>query len=185
MGLQQDNHPKHTARNVKMWCLFHCKQQLHTPQSPDINVIEHLWTTLETAVQKHQIRNKAHLKQVLQEEWDKISPDTTKKLVESVPRHLGDIIKAKGHMQPNIDTVFVCDMSHKFHWCILNFLRSSTEVQGTIFQGTGEALANLSTSTLISIPLCAGTQMNVGIELFGDSLAKLNLNFKLSYWIFY
>ncbi|GFX55478.1 transposable element Tcb1 transposase [Trichonephila clavipes] len=95
---QQDNDPKHTARNVKMWCLFHCKQQLHTPpQSLDINVIENLWATPETAVQKHQIRNKAHLKQVLQEEWDKIPPYTTKKLVESVPRRLEDIIKAKGH----------------------------------------------------------------------------------------
>ncbi|GFS71129.1 transposable element Tcb1 transposase [Trichonephila clavipes] len=95
---QLDNDPKHTARNVKMWCLFHCKQQLHTPpQSPDINVIENLWATLEIAVQKHQIRNKSHLKQVLQEEWDKISPDTTKKLVESVPRRLEDIIKAKEH----------------------------------------------------------------------------------------
>ncbi|GFW90366.1 transposable element Tcb2 transposase [Trichonephila clavipes] len=95
---KQDNDPKHTAFNVKMCCLFPCKQQLHTPpQSPDINVINTLWLTLETAVQKHQIRNKAHLKQVLQEEWDKISPDTTKKLVESVPRRLEDIIKAKGH----------------------------------------------------------------------------------------
>ncbi|GFX82891.1 transposable element Tcb1 transposase [Trichonephila clavipes] len=28
---QQDNDPKHTARNVKMYCLFPCKQQLHTP----------------------------------------------------------------------------------------------------------------------------------------------------------
>ncbi|GFV74315.1 transposable element Tc1 transposase [Trichonephila clavipes] len=34
----------------------------------------------EIAVQKHQIRNKSHLKQVLQEEWDKIFPDTTKKI---------------------------------------------------------------------------------------------------------
>ncbi|GFU92347.1 transposable element Tcb1 transposase [Trichonephila clavipes] len=86
---QQDNDPKHAAHNVKMWCFFHYKRQLHTPpQSPDINVIENLWATLEIAVQKHQIRNKAHLKQVLQEEWDKISPDTTKKLVKSVPRRL-------------------------------------------------------------------------------------------------
>ncbi|GBM71089.1 Transposable element Tcb2 transposase [Araneus ventricosus] len=95
---QHDNDPKHTARNVKMWYLFHCKQQLHTPpQSPDINVIENLWATFETAVQKHKIRNKANLKQVLQEEWGKISSDITKKLVESVPRRLEDIIKAKGH----------------------------------------------------------------------------------------
>ncbi|GFW98822.1 transposable element Tcb1 transposase [Trichonephila clavipes] len=94
----QDNDSKHTARNVKVWCLFHCKQQLHTPpQSPDIYVIENLRATLEIAVQKHQIRNKAHLKQVLQEEWDKISPDTTKKLVKLVPRRLEDIIKAKEH----------------------------------------------------------------------------------------
>ncbi|GFT04510.1 transposable element Tcb1 transposase [Trichonephila clavipes] len=69
---QQDNDPKHMAHNVKMWCIFHSKQQLHTPpQSPDINVRK-LWATLEIAVQKHQIRNKAHLKQVLQEEGDKI-----------------------------------------------------------------------------------------------------------------
>ncbi|GFV36964.1 transposable element Tcb1 transposase [Trichonephila clavipes] len=40
---QQDNYPKHTARNAKVWCLFHCKQQLHAqPQSPDISVIENL-----------------------------------------------------------------------------------------------------------------------------------------------
>lgn len=36
---QQDNDPKHMARNVKIWCLFHCKQQLHTlPLSTDINI---------------------------------------------------------------------------------------------------------------------------------------------------
>ncbi|GBN46878.1 hypothetical protein AVEN_173011-1 [Araneus ventricosus] len=87
---QHDNGPKHTASNVKIWCLFHFKQQLHTPpQSPDINVIENLWAAFETAVQNHKIRSKAYLKQVLQEEWGKISLDTTKKLVESVPRRFG------------------------------------------------------------------------------------------------
>ncbi|GBO07284.1 hypothetical protein AVEN_8798-1 [Araneus ventricosus] len=95
---KHDNDPKHTTRNVKMWCLFHCKQQLHTPpQSPDNKVIENLWAILETAVEKHKIRNKTSLKQVLQEERGKISSDITKKLVESVPRRLEDIIKSKGH----------------------------------------------------------------------------------------
>ncbi|GBM00513.1 Transposable element Tc1 transposase, partial [Araneus ventricosus] len=59
---QHDNDPKHTTRNVKTWCLFHCKQQLHAPpQSPD-NAIKSLWAILETAAQKHKIRNKAHFK---------------------------------------------------------------------------------------------------------------------------
>ncbi|GBO31869.1 Transposable element Tcb2 transposase [Araneus ventricosus] len=39
----QDNHPKHTAHNVKLWLLYSIKNQLHSsPQSPDINLIEHL-----------------------------------------------------------------------------------------------------------------------------------------------
>ncbi|GFX37680.1 transposable element Tcb1 transposase [Trichonephila clavipes] len=77
---QQDNDSKHTARNVKKCGVFFIVNSNCTPppQSPDINVIENLWATLEIEVQKHQIRNKDHLKQELQEEWDKISPDTTK-----------------------------------------------------------------------------------------------------------
>ncbi|GFS82309.1 transposable element Tcb1 transposase [Trichonephila clavipes] len=79
---QQDNATPNIRHVMsKRGAFFTVNSNFTPPQSPDINVIENLWTTLETAVQKHQIRNKAHLKQVLQEEWDKISPDTTKKLV--------------------------------------------------------------------------------------------------------
>ncbi|GFT39113.1 transposable element Tc1 transposase [Trichonephila clavipes] len=95
---QQDNATPN-IRHVMSKCgvFFIVNSNFTAPHSPhDINVIENLWATLEIAVQKHQIRNKAHLKQVLQE-WDKISPDITKKLVESVPGRLEDIIKPKGH----------------------------------------------------------------------------------------
>ncbi|GFY70531.1 transposable element Tcb1 transposase [Trichonephila inaurata madagascariensis] len=62
--LQLDNDPKHKARQTVVSFSL-SKQQLHTPpQFPDINVIENLWATLETAIQKHKIRNKTDLKQV-------------------------------------------------------------------------------------------------------------------------
>ncbi|GFV81529.1 hypothetical protein TNCV_52531 [Trichonephila clavipes] len=63
--------------------------------SPDLNVIENLWSHLEKAVQKHQITSKEQLKSVLQEEWLNIAPETTRHLVESIPRRLEAVISAK------------------------------------------------------------------------------------------
>ncbi|GFU93816.1 putative DD41D transposase [Trichonephila clavipes] len=76
--------------------LYHCRNQLNTsPQSPDLNVIENLWFHLERAVQKHQITSKEQLKSVLQEEWLNIAPETTRHLVELMPRRLEAVISAK------------------------------------------------------------------------------------------
>ncbi|GFX19529.1 transposable element Tcb2 transposase [Trichonephila clavipes] len=95
---QQDNDPKHTAFVVKEWLLYHCRNQLNTPpQFPDLNVIQNLWPHLERAVQKHQITSKEQLKSVLQEEWPNIAPETTRHLVESMPRRLEAVILAKGY----------------------------------------------------------------------------------------
>ncbi|GFY11546.1 transposable element Tcb2 transposase [Trichonephila clavipes] len=93
---QQDNDPKHTAFVVNEWLLYHCRNQLNTPpQSPDLNFIENLRSHLERAVQKHQITSKEQLKSVLQEEWLNIAPETTRHLVESMPRRLEAVISAK------------------------------------------------------------------------------------------
>ncbi|GFY07486.1 transposable element Tcb2 transposase [Trichonephila clavipes] len=94
---QQDNDPKHTAFVVKEWLLYHYWNQLNTPpQSPDLNVIENLWSHLERAVQKHQITSKEQLKSVLQE-WLNIAPETTRHLVESMSWGLEAVISAKGY----------------------------------------------------------------------------------------
>ncbi|GFS93076.1 transposable element Tcb1 transposase [Trichonephila clavipes] len=95
---QQDNDPKHTAKIVQLYLLYHCRKQLHTPtQSPDLNVIENLWSQLEKAVHEHEITSKEVLKKVLREEWAKLSVETTKTLVESMPRRLQAVIQAKGY----------------------------------------------------------------------------------------
>lgn len=95
---QQDKDPKHTAFVVKEWLLYNCRNQLKTPpQSPDLNAIENLWAPLEKCVQKHQITSKEQLKLVLKQKWEKISPECTRTLVNSMPSRLEAIIKAKGY----------------------------------------------------------------------------------------
>ncbi|GFX83079.1 transposable element Tcb2 transposase [Trichonephila clavipes] len=95
---QQDNDLKHTAFVVEEWLLYHCRNQLNIlPQSLDLNVIDHLWSHLEISVQKHQITSKEQLKTVLQEEWLNIAPETTRHLVESMPRRSEAVISAKGY----------------------------------------------------------------------------------------
>ncbi|GFS80183.1 transposable element Tcb2 transposase [Trichonephila clavipes] len=72
--LQQDNDPKHTTKVVKLYLLYHCKKELHTPpQSPDINVIENLWSQLEKYVHEHAVMSKEDLKNVLNEKWKSVS----------------------------------------------------------------------------------------------------------------
>ncbi|GFU73195.1 transposable element Tcb2 transposase [Trichonephila clavipes] len=94
---QQDNDPKHTAKSVKLYSLYHCKKELHTPpQSPDLNVIENVWSQLEKSIHVHPITTKDDLKNVLKEEWTKVTVEITKKQVESMPKRLQAVIKAKG-----------------------------------------------------------------------------------------
>lgn len=94
---QQDNDPKHTAFMVKEWLLYNCPKQLHTPpQSPDMNPIEHLWAELKKRIKTRIVKNKKDLAEVLKDEWNRIEPEVTKKLVESMQRRLMEVIKVKG-----------------------------------------------------------------------------------------
>ncbi|GFT29080.1 transposable element Tc1 transposase [Trichonephila clavipes] len=79
------HHPKHTIPTVK-----------HGGGSV-MCYRESLWSHLERTVQKHQITSREQLKSVLQEEWLNIAPETTRHLVESMPRRLDAVISAKGY----------------------------------------------------------------------------------------
>lgn len=94
---QQDNDPKHIAHDVRMWIIHHVPHILPTPpQSPDMNPIEHLWDELGRRLEKHSISSKAQLKEILQTEWDKIGGEVTKKIVDSMPNRIKEVIKRKG-----------------------------------------------------------------------------------------
>lgn len=93
----QDNDPKHKSGIVQMWLIWKCPHIMAPPaQSPDLNVIENLWSILDENIRKHKISSKNDLKSALMEEWGKITPETTRKLVESVPNRLKAVINQKG-----------------------------------------------------------------------------------------
>ena len=66
-------------------------------QSPDLNVIEHLWDELGRRMQKRVCSNKEQLKAALEEEWNLISPDVCKKLVESILQRIKAVENWKGY----------------------------------------------------------------------------------------
>lgn len=54
-----DNDPKHTSYVAKSWLLYNCPKVIQTPpQSPDINVIEHVWHELDKKVRLRCVSNK-------------------------------------------------------------------------------------------------------------------------------
>ena len=95
---EQDNDPKHTDVDVRLWLLYNSKNQLKTPpQSPDLNPIEHLWSLLERKIRNHVITSKEMLKTVLLEEWEKITPLETSKLVQSMQKRLLEVLHRRGY----------------------------------------------------------------------------------------
>jgi len=94
----QDNDPKHTALNTRMYLLFNTPHFLKTPpQSPDLNPIEHMWDRLEKKIRSRIITSKPMLIQALQEEWAKTKESYTQHLVNSMPDRLKAVIKNKGY----------------------------------------------------------------------------------------
>ena len=96
---QQDNDPKHNSKRAKKWFEDNNVQVLPWPaQSPDLNPIEHLWTHLKCQLNKYSTPPKgAHeLWDRLVVEWNNIPPERCQTLIESMPRRIKAVIRAKG-----------------------------------------------------------------------------------------
>ena len=96
---QQDNDPKHTSKAATKWFKDNDINVLGWPaQSPDFNPIEDLWMHLKTKLNGYPKPAKGvhELWERVEEEWNKIPPETCQTLIESMPRRLQAVIRAKG-----------------------------------------------------------------------------------------
>ena len=96
---QQDNDSKHTAKKTKQWMKDNDIALLDwPPQSPDLNPIEHLWDHIKKQLCKYETLAKGvwEIWERVSEVWENIEPEVCQNLIESMPRRLEAVIKAKG-----------------------------------------------------------------------------------------
>lgn len=95
----QDNDPKHTSKRANQWFEDHGIEVLGCPpQSPDINPLEHLWNLLKKKLNEYPTPPKGifELWERVVNEWNKITPEMCQNLIESMPRRIEAVLKAKG-----------------------------------------------------------------------------------------
>ena len=96
---QQDNDPKHKSKRATKWFEDHNMEVMVWPaQSPDLNPIEHLWVHLKRRLADYPEPPKGitELWERSQAEWEKIGEEVCQNLIESMPRRVEAVMKAKG-----------------------------------------------------------------------------------------
>ena len=96
---QQDNDPKHKSQMATSYLEDQDITVLSWPaQSPDLNPIEHLWDHLKRKLGEYEQAPGGILElwERVGVEWDKIGADVCQNLIESMPRRVQALLKAKG-----------------------------------------------------------------------------------------
>jgi transposase len=96
---QHDNDPKHTSRKAKEWLGNYGIDVLDWPaQSPDLNPIEHLWELLKRKLNGYEKASHSmhELWLRVEKEWNNILKEECLRLIESMPRRVAAVLKAKG-----------------------------------------------------------------------------------------
>ncbi|KAG1925100.1 hypothetical protein F2P79_025761 [Pimephales promelas] len=98
---QQDNAPCHKAGIISDWFLEHDNEFAvlkWPPQSPDLNPIEHLWDVVEREIRIMDVQptNLRQLCDAIMSIWTKLPEECFQHLVESMPRRIEAVLKAKG-----------------------------------------------------------------------------------------
>ena len=94
--LQQNNANCHVANPVKSSAAEQNLQILPWPgNSPDSNPIEHFWDYIERKIHDTNFKNADELQGRIQAEWNALPLDYLSDLIDSMPRRINEVIKAK------------------------------------------------------------------------------------------
>jgi len=94
---QQDSASCHTSKATLSWLKDNEVQLLPWPvNSPDLNPIENIWGLMKKKLKILAPKDQNELTKFVNRAWYDISQDHCKKLVESMPDRLRDVIKARG-----------------------------------------------------------------------------------------
>jgi transposase len=96
---QQDNASAHKAKLCLKWFEDHNIELLEWPAySPDLNPIENLWAELKRRLGNYEDAPSGiiELWERVQAEWNAIPPEYCRKLVESMPKRMSQVLKQKG-----------------------------------------------------------------------------------------
>ena len=96
---QHDNDSKHTAHSTRRWLKTNQIKLLDWPaQSPDLNLIEHLWWHLKSNLNQYNDPPGGMLQlwECIEVEWNRILRQICIDLIESMPRCINAVLKAWG-----------------------------------------------------------------------------------------
>ena len=107
--LQQDNAPAHNSILSKTWFSENGLEILENwpPNSPDINIIENVWSLLKKRVFQRHPKNIEELWAFCQEEFGRIPLEYIQNLYSSIPDRLNKIVQCNGKKTLNFE-FFYC-----------------------------------------------------------------------------
>lgn len=94
----QDNDPKHKARKTMALLgeLVEDRIISHPPQSPDLNIMEDLWSYLDLKIRAARIKTISGLKRKLTMEWEKLPWAVIRTAVKTMPARLAECEQLHG-----------------------------------------------------------------------------------------
>ncbi len=95
---QHDNARPHTAKHTKDWLTQFAVNVLPDwpPYSPDLNVIEHVWSWMTAYVNNRQPTNRAQLKNAIRLAWQEIPQNVIQSYIDKLPAVCRQIQSAGG-----------------------------------------------------------------------------------------